>query len=452
MALHMYKSSQPSYPVISSRSEGLTGLVTVPGDKSISHRALILSSQAVGTSRIHGLLEGEDVINTAKSLIKLGTKVTKLSDGSWEVHGVGTGGFSEADDLLDMGNSGTGARLMMGLVATHSFTTFFTGDASLRSRPMARVTTPLEQMGASFIARSKGRLPLAVTGSQNPTPITYRLPVPSAQVKTAILLAGLNTPGKTTVIEPEATRNHTELMLSHMGAEVEEEILEGGVKSISILGQPELKPGEVTVPGDPSSAAFLAVAALITPNSQLTVENVCINPSRIGLYETLKEMGGNIEFRNVRTAGGEQVADIHVESSALKGVTVPAERAPSMIDEYPILSVAAAFAEGETHMQALAELRVKESDRLNAIALGLERCGIPLTIGEDFLKVSGCAGKVPGGGSIDTHMDHRIIMSFLVLGAASQKPVAIDGTEMADTSFPGFVALMNRLGAKVSDA
>lgn len=439
----------PNRPVVSSRSRKLAGQVTVPGDKSISHRALILASQAIGTSRILGLLEGEDVLNTAKALRSLGVHIHTLEDGSWEVVGVGTGGFSEPDNMLDMGNSGTGARLMMGLVATHNFTTFFTGDASLRGRPMGRVVAPLMQMGAQFVSRSNGRLPLAVIGSSDPVPVNYRLPVPSAQVKTAILLAALNTPGQTTIIEPEATRNHTELMLSHMGAQLEEEILEGGVKAISMEGYPELAAGEVHVPGDPSSAAFLVVAALITPGSSLTLEHVCINPLRIGLYETLREMGAHIELRNIRTLGGEQVADIYVESSSLKGVKVPAERAPSMIDEYPVLSVAAAFAEGETLMEGLAELRVKESDRLSAVAEGLQRCGVMFTLGEDFLKVQGCSGEVPGGGMVNTRMDHRIAMSFLVMGLATVKPVTVDEATMIDTSFPGFVALMGRIGADI---
>lgn len=449
MALQAHNISDANQFVTSSRCAGLSGVTNVPGDKSISHRALLLASQALGITRIHGLLEGEDVLNTAKVLRKLGVRIHRLEDGSWEVSGVGTGGFSEADDVLDMGNSGTGVRLMMGLVATHPFTSFFTGDASLRSRPMARVITPLQQMGAQFVSRSKGQLPLAVMGTGEAVPITYRLPVPSAQVKTAILLAALNTPGCTTVIEPEATRNHTELMLAHMGANIEEEILEGGVKSIRLYGYPELKAGEISVPGDPSSAAFLAVAALITPGSKLTIENICINPLRIGLYTTLREMGGKIEFRNVRAMGGEQVADIYVEASALKGVHVPAERAPSMIDEYPILSVAAAFADGETFMDGLEELKVKESNRLGAVAEGLQRCGVSFHLGESSLKIQGCGGNVPGGGSIETRMDHRIIMSFLVMGMASKQPVAVDDVEMANTSFPGFVALLNRLGANI---
>ena len=438
-------------PLSSSKSEGLAGTVSVPGDKSISHRALLLASQAVGVSNIKGLLEGEDVLCTAAALRLLGVSVNRKREGDWQVSGVGVGGFSEPDDVLDMGNSGTGVRLMMGLVASYPFTTFFTGDKSLRSRPMRRVVVPLQQMGGQFISREGGRLPLAVTGGAL-LPLSYTLPVASAQVKTSILLAGLNTPGNTTVIEPEATRDHTELMLSYLGAELEISPADAGGKSITLKGRPFLRARDMTVPGDPSSAAFLIVAALITPHSHLVIENVCINPLRIGLYQTLIEMGANIKFVNIRQVAGEDVADIEVQSSQLKGIEVPAERAPSMIDEYPILSVAAVCAEGKTVMRGLAELKVKESDRLQAIASGLEACGVICDVGEDSLTVSGDVDAINGGATVATYMDHRIAMAFLVLGFVSQNPVTVDDGEAIKTSFPGFVSLMKILGAKIHEA
>lgn len=435
-------------PLISTPCKRLHGTVEVPGDKSISHRALMLASQAVGVSHIQGLLEGEDVIHTAKALKNLGVPIERSLDHIWTVKGVGTGGLSEPDDILDMGNSGTGARLMMGLVTPYPFTTFFTGDISLRSRPMGRVTIPLTQMGAQVIAREKARLPLALIGTSHPIPITYSLPVASAQVKSAVLLAGLNTPGHTSVIETAYTRDHTERMLTYFGAAIAIQEQADGSKKITITGQPELIAKDITVPGDPSSAAFLMVAALITPESDITIQNVCMNPYRTGLFTTLQEMGADITFLQEREMAGETVANIRVRSSALTGVEVPAERAPSMIDEYPILSVAAAFAKGKTIMRGLEELRVKESDRLSAIAEGLALCGVPHEAGHDSLTVE---GKLPQGGAmIRTRMDHRIAMSFLVMGMAAKQQITVDSSEMIATSFPGFITLMNELGGAIA--
>ena len=389
-------------------------------------------------------------MRTAAALRKLGVTVIACDDGSWQVQGVGIGGFKEPDDIIDMGNAGTGARLMMGLVASTAISVFFSGDASLRSRPMARVILPLSQMGATITARQQRLLPLVITGSSMPIPITYTLPVPSAQIKSAIILAGLNTPGHTTVIEPEATRDHTERMLHHFGATVEV-TEEGHGKKITLVGQPTLKASDIHVPGDPSSAAFLAVAALIIPGSDITIKSVCINPHRIGLYTTLKEMDGHVVFTNKRIIAGEEVADIHVRYSPLKGVTVPPERAPSMIDEYPILSIAAACAQGKTVMLGLEELKAKESDRLKAIVTNMLLCCDPGTISstENSLSIIGVNGAPQGGGLITTHMDHRIAMSFLILGMVSKAPVTIDDGTMIATSFPGFVSLMNSLGAKI---
>jgi len=433
-----------SIPIASLRGE-----TQVPGDKSISHRALMLASQVIGATRISGLLEGEDVIRTAEALKNLGVPIERFGAGLWEVHGVGVGGLKESPAVLDMGNSGTGARLMMGLVASHPITTFFSGDASLSGRPMGRITTPLSQMGARFVSREKERFPLAVQGTATPIPITYTLPVASAQVKSAVLLAGLNTRGITTAIEPQSTRDHTENMLRWFGFKVETKKTAEGV-AISVEGHqnPRRENRSLDVPGDPSSCAFLAVAALITPDSKLTIRNVCINPLRIGLFTTLKEMGAQIAFKNERTVGGEKTADIEVKSSKLKAVRVPANRAPSMIDEYPVLAVAAAFAEGESVMEGLSELRVKESDRLSAIVQGLKACGVAAHAEGDTLHVTG--GKKPRGGVvITTKLDHRIAMSFLVLGMASSEAVTVDDASPIATSFPGFADLMNRLGGRI---
>lgn len=442
----------------------LVGTASVPGDKSISHRSLLLSSQVLGTTIIHGLLEGEDVINTARALRHLGVTIeTEQQESSggrerktrtWKVQGVGVGGLRESDQVLDMGNSGTGVRLMMGLVTPYPFATLFTGDHSLVKRPMGRVTNPLMRMGAKFMGRSEGRLPLAMQGTTGAAPITYRLPLPSAQVKSAVLLAALNTAGKTTVIEPEATRDHTERMLRFLGFEIEQKKLEDGAIAITLEGQQSIAPKdrELTVPGDPSSAAFLVVAALITPGSELTIRNVCLNPTRTGLFTTLTEMGADITYLDRREVGGEEVADMLVKSSRLQAVTVPAERAPVMIDEYPILSVAAACAEGTTIMQGLAELRVKESDRLTAVAEGLTANGVINHIDGDDLHVEGCAGAPPGGGLVQCHYDHRIAMSFLIMGMVARNPVRVDDARAISTSFPSFTAIMNRLGAHIQPA
>jgi len=433
----------------SGSSRPLKGRCRVPGDKSISHRALILGSLAIGRTRIKGLLEGEDVLRTAQALRDLGSRIERGSDGTWSVDGVGTGGWREPEGVLDLGNSGTGARLLMGAVATHPFTTFFTGDESLRRRPMARVIEPLSRFGARFTAREGGRLPLAETGTPSPLPIVYTLPVPSAQVKSAVLLAGLNAPGETTVIEPIATRDHTENLLRHFGARIEIARVEGG-RRITLAGEPELHAADLAVPGDPSSAAFPAVAALITKGSEISIEGVGVNPLRSGLFATLAEMGAKIDFAKPREQGGEQVADLRIRASDLHGIEVPAVRAPSMIDEYPVLAVAAAFAQGRTVMHGLGELRVKESDRLAAIASGLQACGVPVEVEGDTLAVEG-AGRAPkGGAKVAAALDHRIAMAFLVLGGAAQKPVRIDGGETISTSFPGFVKLMNGLGARIT--
>ncbi len=432
---------------------GLRGELAVPGDKSISHRALMLSSQALGTTRISGLLEGDDVLNTAKALTSLGVTITRAGS-EWVVEGVGVGGLKESSDVLDMGNSGTSTRLLMGLVAPYPFTTFFTGDDSLRSRPMGRVTTPLTQMGVTITASSGNRLPLSLTGTADTIPISYRLPVASAQVKSAILLAGLNTRGKTTVIEPEATRDHTENMLNYLGFKLDIEKLDDGATSISIQGRPDIAPADrhISVPGDPSSAAFLVVAALITGKSHITIKNICVNPLRTGLFTTLCEMGAKLQFTNERIVAGERVADIDVSSSALKAITVPASRAPSMIDEYPILAVAAAFAEGETVMHGLAELRVKESDRLAAIIESLQACGVSARAENDTLYVTGCNGAPKGGGLVKTRFDHRIAMAFLVMGMGTREAVRVDDATAISTSFPGFTTLLNGLGAHICDA
>ena len=445
-------------PFVSIPKRTLRGRIRVPGDKSISHRALMLAAAAVGRSRITGLLEGEDVLRTAAALRALGAAILREGDGAYRVDGVGVGGLTEASEVLDLGNSGTGARLLIGLAATHPFTSFFTGDASLCRRPMARVTAPLSRMGAQFVSRGNGRLPLTVRGAAMPIPVTEKLSVPSAQVKSAILLAGLNAPGETTVIEPEPTRDHTEILLRHFGAVVksEEAPEHAGEKyrhgrAITVMGFPELSAKDVVVPGDPSSAAFPAVAAILAEDGEVVIENMGANPLRLGLYETLQEMGADIEFSNQRVQGGERVADVTVRASRLKGVDVPPMRAPSMIDEYPILAIAAACAEGKTAMRGLSELRIKESDRLAAIAEGLASCGVTVEKLEDGLVVHG-TGRKPGGAMIGTHFDHRIAMAFLVLGIAADDEVTIDDAGMIATSFPGFAELMNGIGAEIKAA
>lgn len=445
--------NQRAVPLVAAASPPLAGQAEVPGDKSISHRALMFGAVAVGRTQIAGLLEGEDVLRTAQACRAMGARIERVGEGRWTVEGVGVGGLGEPAEVLDLGNSGTSTRLLLGLVATHDITAFFTGDASLCRRPMARVTTPLSQMGARFVTRSGERLPLAVVGATSPLPITYRVPVASAQVKSAVLLAGLNAPGETTVIEPVATRDHSETMLRHFGATVSVMPAEGGGTRITLVGQPELKGRDVVVPRDPSSAAFPLVAALIVPGSKLELPGIGINPLRAGLIKTLQEMGAAIVLGNRRIEGGETVADLTATSGPLTGIEVPAERAPTMIDEYPVLAVAAAFARGRTVMRGLAELKVKESNRLAAIARGLEANGVKLEMGEDSLIVEGSGGAPPpGGGLVETLMDHRIAMAFLMLGLATKAPVRIDDGSFIDTSFPGFVALMNGLGARIAPA
>jgi 3-phosphoshikimate 1-carboxyvinyltransferase len=437
-------------PLTARRSGALKGRVRVPGDKSISNRALIFGALAVGETRISGLLEGEDVLNTGKAMAALGASVERLGTGEWRVHGVGVGGFREPAGTLDFGNSATGCRLVMGAVAGCPIVATFDGDASLRKRPMRRIIDPIVEIGARVLREQEGgRLPVTLQGARDPLPIVYRTPVPSAQIKSAVLLAGLVAPGATTVIESEASRDHTERLLVHFGAEVK--VSSEGVhgRRITVTGQPELVPAPVVVPADPSSAAFPMVAALIMPGSEVTLTDVMTNPLRTGLITTLREMGAEIETVNVRGDVGEELADFRVRASALRGVDVPPERAPSMIDEYPILAVAAAFAEGTTRMRGLKELRVKESDRLAAIADGLRVSGVAAEIEGDDLIVHG-KGRALGGGQVVTHMDHRIAMAFLVMGLASDKPVGVDDTSFIATSFPIFVPMMRGLGAELS--
>ena len=430
----------------------LKGDISIPGDKSISHRALILGASAIGETRITGLLEAGDVLGTVAALRRLGAGVERRADGVWHVLGRGVGGLDEPAAVLDMGNSGTGVRLLIGLVASHPFTSFFSGDESLSRRPMKRVIEPLTQIGAAFRGRSGGRLPLAVTGARNPLPITYTLPVASAQVKSAVLLAALNTPGLTTIVEPSPTRDHSELMLRHFGAQVTVEPAPGGGRVITLAGQPEIAGQDVAVPGDPSSAAFPVVAALLVAGSRLTLRGVGVNPLRAGLLDCLGEMGAGLALTEARQVAGEPVADLTVEAGPLKAVDVPASRAPTMIDEYPILAVAAACADGVSRMHGLGELRVKESDRLRVIADGLARAGVKVETDADSLIVHGQGRPPPGGCAIETNFDHRIAMAFLVLGMAATEPVAIDDTDSIDTSFPGFVTLMNGLGARIGEA
>ncbi len=436
-------------PLSAAKSPALKGTANIPGDKSISHRALMLGGLAVGETRITGLLEGEDVHATAAALRALGVTVVREAPGSWTVSGLGVGGLAEPSQVLDMGNSGTAARLLLGVLATHNLTAFMTGDHSLVKRPMARVTGPLSRMGADFVTRA-GRLPLVVRGAISPIPIVHRMEVASAQVKSAVLLAGLSAPGETTVIEPVATRDHTERMLRHFGGAISVGVLEDGATAITVHGQPELTAAPITVPGDPSSAAFPAVAALLVPGSEVRLSNVGMNRLRTGLYETLVEMGADIQFTDAGEAGGEPVSDLLVRHGALKGVHVPAERAPRMIDEYPILAMVAACAEGTTRMEGLAELKVKESDRLAMIAAGLKACGVKIEVGEDSLTVHGTGRPPRGGATVATAFDHRIAMSFLILGLVSDEPVAVDDAAAIATSFPTFEGLMARLGAHIT--
>jgi len=441
---------EPASPLTARRSQALKGRLRVPGDKSISHRALILSAMTVGETRIGGLLEGEDVINTAKVIQALGARVERMGEGAWSVHGVGVAGFAQPSAPLDFGNSGTGCRLVMGAVAGCPVTAVFDGDGSLRKRPMKRVLDPLMRIGAHALEMAVGgRLPLKLQGARDPIPISYESPVASAQLKSAVLLAGLAAPGETIVIEKEATRDHTEKMLTHFGAQVAVENVGEHGRRVTLKGRPELSPSPLQVPADPSSAAFPLAAALIVPGSEIVLEGVMTNPLRTGLFVTLREMGASIETLSTRNDGGEEVADLRVKASALRGVDVPAARAPSMIDEYPILAVLASFAQGTTRMRGLSELRVKESDRLAATADMLRVNGVAVEIEGDDLIVEG-KGRAPGGGMVATHMDHRLAMSALVMGLASDKPVGVDDAAFIATSFPGFVELMRGLGADLS--
>ena len=438
-------------PMTSSRCGPLEGVADVPGDKSISHRSLILGALCVGETTISGLLEGDDVLDTARAMRAFGAEVTDLGGGNWSVHGVGVGGFAEPAGVIDCGNSGTGVRLIMGAMATSPITATFTGDASLNGRPMARVTDPLALFGAQAVGRAGGRLPMTIVGAANPVPVRYVVPVPSAQVKSAVLLAGLNAPGQTVVIEAEATRDHTERMLAGFGAEITVEQTEEG-RVITLTGQPELRAQHVDVPRDPSSAAFPVCAALIVPGSDVLVPGIGLNPTRAGLFTTLREMGADLTYENEREEGGEPVADLRARFSPdMKGIEVPPERAASMIDEYPVLSVVAAFAQGQTMMRGVKELRVKESDRIDAMAKGLRANCIEVDEGPDWWAVTGLGqGNVPGGATCASQLDHRIAMSFMILGMAANSPVHVDDAAPITTSFPIFEPLMAQLGAKVT--
>jgi 3-phosphoshikimate 1-carboxyvinyltransferase len=439
-------SGPQASPLRATRARPLKGRVRPPGDKSISHRVFLFGLLTRGETQAQGLLEGDDVLRTGKACEALGAAVERLSPGRWRIRGPGLGALPAPTAALDFGNAGTGSRLMMGVVGGHGVTATFDGDASLRKRPMRRILDPLRLMGAQVISEAEGgRCPIVLKGARDPAPIEYRTPVASAQIKSAVLLAGLNAEGVTTVIESEASRDHTEKMLAHFGADVRVS-REGEGRRIELVGRPELRPTQVVVPADPSSAAFPIVAALIVPGSGIVVEGVMMNPLRTGLLKTLVEMGAHIETLDKRLEGGEEVADLRVRQGTLKGVDVPAARAPSMIDEYPILAVAAAFASGETRMRGLSELRVKESDRLAAIAAGLNAAGVECAIDGDDLIVRG--GQPRGGGIVATHMDHRIAMSFLIMGLASREPMTVDDVGMVATSFPQFRPTMERLGAQ----
>ena len=442
----------PARPMTSYACSALTGQADVPGDKSISHRSLILGAMAVGETRITGLLEGQDVLDTGKAMKAFGAEVSRSEDGTWSVHGVGTGGFAEPEDVIDCGNAGTGVRLIMGAMATCPISTTFTGDASLRSRPMARITNPISLFGAASYGRRGGRLPMTIVGAKSPVPVRYTVPMPSAQVKSAVLLAGLNAPGETVVTEAEATRDHTERMLSGFGASVSVEETNAG-RVITLQGQPELKPQVIQVPRDPSSAAFPVCAALIVEGSDVLVPNIGLNPTRAGLFTTLREMGADLTYENEREEGGEPVADLRARYSPnMKGIEVPPHRAASMIDEYPVLSVVACFSEGQTIMRGVKELRVKESDRIDAMARGLEACGAKIEEGEDWWIVHGLGPKgLPGGATCEARLDHRIAMSFLIAGMAAKSPVTVDDASPIATSFPIFEPLMTAMGADLRE-
>ncbi len=436
-----------SHPLHTQSHNRLAGRVRVPGDKSMSHRALILGTLAKGQTRITGLLEGEDVLATAAAMRQYGARIARLDDGTWTVDGAGVGALLEPAEVIDCGNAGTGVRLIMGMAAAYPFASTFTGDGSLRKRPMKRVLDPLQEMGTQVLARDGGLLPLTIRGNQTPLPITYTVPMPSAQVKSAVLLAALSTEGTTTVIEPIPTRDHSERMIKGFGGDLRVEENSDGSRTITVQGGKVLQAQDVTIPADPSSAAFPLVAAIIAPDAEVIIQDVMLNETRTGLITTLQEMGADLTLSNRRVEGGEELADITAKSSRLKGITVPADRAPSMIDEYPVLAVAAAFAQGDTHMPGLHELRVKESDRLAAVVDGLKANGVSVEYGEDWMTVKGDPGHVPGGGTVVTHLDHRIAMAFLVMGLASQQPVTVDDGRVIATSFPAFEGLMSDLGA-----
>ena len=437
-------------PMTSHKSGPLRGQADVPGDKSISHRSLILGALSLGETRIQGLLEGDDVLDTGKAMQAFGAEVINHGSGSWSVHGVGVGGFAEPDHVIDCGNSGTGVRLIMGAMATSPIAATFTGDGSLNKRPMGRVTDPLALFGAQSYGRSEGRLPLTLIGAAQALPVRYEVPMPSAQVKSAVLLAGLNAPGQTVVIEKEATRDHTERMLVGFGAELTVEQTDAG-RVITLTGQPELRPQDIIVPRDPSSAAFPVCAALIVEGSDVLVPNIGLNPTRAGLFYTLQEMGADLTFENMREEGGEPVADLRAKYSPdMQGIAVPPERAASMIDEYPILSVVASFAHGVTRMHGVKELRVKESDRIEAMATGLRAAGVTVQDGPDWWHVHGLGGAVKGGALAATHLDHRIAMSFLILGMGAREGMSIDDGGPVATSFPIFEPLMAALGASIA--
>ena len=435
-------------PLTAYPAGALAGTVQVPGDKSISHRALMFAALAIGNTRIEGLLEGEDVLRTAAAMCALGARIERKGT-AWCVQGVGIGGLAEPEDVLDMGNSGTAARLLAGILATHPVFSVMTGDASLRSRPMRRVIDPLSACGATFHARHGGRLPMSIEGARDPLPLDHRLQVASAQVKSALLLAGLNTRGLTRIVESVPTRDHTENMLRHFGADLRVEI-SGDERIITLRGQPELIAASIMVPGDPSSAAFLLVAALLIPGSRVTVQGVGLNPLRTGLMQTLGDMGALLTVTNERMEGGERVGDVEASASPLSAVDVPPERAPSMIDEYPILAVACAHARGTSRLRGLAELRIKESDRLSSTAAMLQGNGVAVSIEGDDLLVEGTGQPPLGGGLVSTHMDHRLAMSALVLGTSARTLVRVDDTQFIDTSFPGFIPLMNSLGCQLA--
>jgi 3-phosphoshikimate 1-carboxyvinyltransferase len=445
----MINKHNPLSLISSKITSFISGEIEVPGDKSISHRTLIFASLANGSSKISNLLEGEDVLRTAEAMRRMGVEINRDSDRAWKINGSGVAGLMEPNDVLDMGNSGTAARLLMGLVTPFNFNSFFTGDSSLRKRPMQRVFEPLTSIGAKIISRKNNVLPAVIIGADEPLPINYTMKVASAQVKSSILLAALNTPGTTTIIEPEKCRDHTEIMMRYLGLEIKVEEMEINGKignKISYNGCQEFDAKDFIVPGDISSAAFIIVAALIIPNSKVRINNVGINPLRDGIIKTLKEMGGNIIIENQRLAAGEKVADLIVEYSQLKGIDIPALRAPEMIDEYPILAIAAANADGITKMNGLAELKVKESNRLNAIAEGLKNCGVEIKIGDDSLEVAGGLKQPKELVKIKTYMDHRIAMSFLIMGLKLENGVEIDDYSMINTSFPTFIQIFNKFG------